>query len=73
MQKNNLILTTITKSIYFLLLYILTFYDYLFLFFFKIDIEMYIIFEYLNIYNIPLILTVTILYYTQLFYTYILY
>ena len=71
MQKNNLILTTITKFIYFLLLYILTFYDYLFLFFFKIDIEMYIIFEYLNIYNIPLILTVTILYYTQLFYIYI--
>ena len=73
MQKNNLILTTITKFIYFLLLYILTFYNYLFLFFFKIDIEMYIIFEYLNIYNIPLTLTVTILYYTQLFYTYILY
>ena len=71
MQKNNLILTTITKFIYFLLLYILTFYDYLFLFFFKIDIEMYIIFEYLNIYNIPLILTVTILYCTQLFYIYI--
>ena len=44
MQKNDLILTTITKFIYFILLYILTFYNYIFLFFFKMDIEMYIIF-----------------------------
>ena len=44
MQKNNLTLTTINKFIYFILLYILTFYNYIFLFSFKNG--------YLNVYNI---------------------